>query len=50
VKTLNRWTEIDKDFELPATVNSNQELKVYMWRNGPPEQTTYLDDLEITKG
>ncbi|WP_426058269.1 carbohydrate binding domain-containing protein [Hymenobacter sp. B1770] len=49
VKTLNHWTEIDKDFDLPSTINSNQELKVYMWRNGP-EQTTYLDDLEITKG
>jgi len=48
VKTINRWTQVDQDFELPATVSGNQELRVYMWRTGP-EDTTYLDDLEITK-
>lgn len=49
VKTLNHWTQIDKDFELPATITPAQELRVYMWRTSP-DDTTYLDDLEITKG
>jgi hypothetical protein len=49
VKTINHWTEVDQDFDLPNTVSSNQELQVYLWRTGP-EDTTYLDDLEITKG
>jgi hypothetical protein len=48
VKTINRWTQVDQDFELPATVSSSHELHVYMWRTSP-EDTTYLDDLEITK-
>ncbi|GAB3332128.1 hypothetical protein GCM10027511_41290 [Hymenobacter humi] len=48
VKTLNHWTEIDKDFDLPDTISSSQELQVYMWRTSP-DDTTYLDDLEITK-
>lgn len=49
VKTLNHWTQIDKDFDLPANISSNQELRVYMWRTSPND-TTYLDDVEITKG
>ncbi|WP_035565084.1 carbohydrate binding domain-containing protein [Hymenobacter sp. IS2118] len=49
VKTLNHWTQVDKDFVLPATIGPNQELKIYMWRTGP-DDATYLDDLEITKG
>ena len=49
IKTLNHWTEFDKDFVLPATITSAQELRVYMWRTSP-DDATYLDDLEITKG
>ncbi|MBO2008312.1 carbohydrate binding domain-containing protein [Hymenobacter negativus] len=49
VKTINHWTQIEKDFDLPDTISSNQELKLYMWRTGP-DDTTYLDDVEITKG
>jgi hypothetical protein len=48
VKTINRWTQVDQDFDLPDTVSANHELHVYMWRTGP-DDTTYLDDLEITK-
>lgn len=48
-KTLNRWTEIDKDFDLPDTISSTHELRVYMWRTSP-EGLVYLDDLELTKG
>lgn len=48
VKTINRWTQVDQDFDLPATISANQELRVYMWRTGP-DDTTYLDDLAITK-
>jgi hypothetical protein len=49
VKTINHWTQVDQDFDLPDTVSANQELSVYMWRTAP-DDTTYLDDLEITKG
>lgn len=48
-KTLNRWTEIDKDFDLPDTIASTHELRVYMWRTAP-DGLIYLDDLELTKG
>ncbi|RZJ87166.1 MAG: hypothetical protein EOO60_12490 [Hymenobacter sp.] len=48
VKTINRWTQVDQDFDLPNAVSANHELRVYMWRTGP-EDTVYLDDLEISK-
>lgn len=49
LKTLNHWTEIEKNFDLPANLAPNQEIQVYMWRTSP-DDATYLDDLELTKG
>jgi hypothetical protein len=49
VKTINHWTQVDQDFDLPDTMSADQELSVYMWRTAP-DDTTYLDDLEITRG
>ena len=47
VKDPKKWVEISKDVTLPATINSNQELCVFLWRSNA-ETPAYLDDLSIT--
>ncbi len=48
VKTFNRWTEVSKTFELPATLGPAQQLRVYLWRTGG-NQPVYLDDVELVR-
>lgn len=49
VTKANEWTEVKKEFTLPANVEAGHELRIYMWRSGS-DKPTYLDDLTITKG
>ncbi|MCB2409194.1 hypothetical protein [Hymenobacter lucidus] len=46
-KTVNKWVEIEKVIEIPATAAYTSLLNIYMWR-GNSNQNIYLDDLEIT--
>ncbi|TGE26496.1 carbohydrate binding domain-containing protein [Hymenobacter metallicola] len=46
-KTVNKWVEIEKVIEIPATAAYTSFLNVYMWRANS-SQNIYLDDLEIT--
>lgn len=48
VKKTNEWTEVSKEFTLPANLEAGHQLRVYMWRGGA-EQPAYLDDLTLTK-
>lgn len=47
VQDPKKWVEISKNIVLPATINSSQELCVFLWR-GNAESPAYLDDLSIT--
>ena len=46
VKESKKWVEISKQITLPATISSNQELCVFLWR-GNAGSPAYLDDLSI---
>lgn len=47
IKTPKKWMEISKEVTLPENIDSNLELRVYLWRANA-ETPAYLDDMRIT--
>jgi hypothetical protein len=48
IKTINYWTPFSEEVALPVDAGPQARLQVYLWRTGPTD-TTYLDDLEISR-
>jgi len=48
IKSYGKWVKISKDISLPATITSNLELRVFLWRAGATSPA-YLDDLRISE-
>jgi hypothetical protein len=46
VKDTKKWVHISKDIKLPETVNSTQQLRVFLWR-AAATSPAYIDDLHI---
>lgn len=46
VKDYNKWVEVDKDIELPATIAPTHHLKMFLWRAGAADPV-YVDDLTL---
>ncbi|MDQ2771822.1 MAG: hypothetical protein M3Y54_15140 [Bacteroidota bacterium] len=46
LKDVKKWVHISKDIKLPETVNSTQQLRVFLWRGGATSPA-YVDDLRI---
>ncbi|TGE26498.1 hypothetical protein [Hymenobacter metallicola] len=47
LEKVDAWTLVEKDLTLPAVVDPNSQVRVYLWRanaTGP----VYLDDIELT--
>lgn len=47
VTTLNRWTEVSKTFDIPATLGPTEQMRIYLWRTG--SQAVYLDDIALIR-
>lgn len=47
VKTYNKWVLVSKDFTLPDNINSNQHLKVFLWRADATDDVL-LDDVKVS--
>lgn len=44
-KTPNKWVEVSKTIELPASATPESVLTLYLWGNS--DQPVYLDDIEL---
>ncbi len=47
IKTPGEWSQIRQEFTMPATISSENQLRIYLWRVSAPEPI-YLDDLVVT--
>ncbi|MDO7875072.1 hypothetical protein Q5H93_10050 [Hymenobacter sp. ASUV-10] len=47
VKSPNKWVEVSKTIELPATATPESVLTIYLWGNSG--QPVYLDDIQLEK-
>ncbi len=48
VSKRSEWVQIEKTLTLPATVNPNCKLYVYLWRGTSPA-VAYIDDMQILR-
>ncbi|TGE05492.1 hypothetical protein [Hymenobacter fodinae] len=46
IKKYNKWVEIDKDFELPETIQPTHHLKLFLYRDAAFD-SVYADDITL---
>jgi hypothetical protein len=46
VTKAKEWTEVSASFDLPANLDSKDELSVFVWN--PKQQDLYIDDLNVS--
>ena len=47
VNTFSKWVKVNKDFALPAGLQPEQRLRVYLWRADAREEVL-LDDVKLS--
>lgn len=46
VQDYRTWVKVEKDIDLPETIVSSQEIRVFLWR-ATAEEPAYIDDVAL---